>query len=287
MGSVSYVSLRVLDNYGVGLTSNVIHAVQWAVANKATYGINVINLSLGHAIYEPAASDPLVQAVEAAARAGIVVVASAGNYGTNLLTGQIGYAGISSPGNAPSVITVGAEKTFDTTTRSDDRIADYSSRGPTWFDAFAKPDVVAPGHRLLAAVGTSQTLYGLFPTMRQLIGGRAYLTLSGTSMATAVVSGTVALMIEEAKATYGAAPPTNAIKAMLQVSAFPLKDATNQPYHVLAQGAGALNAAGALTLAQAINPTVPVGSYWLATSITKSTTIDGQNVVWGDVNTRP
>ncbi len=113
---VSYVSLRVLDNYGVGATSNVINAVQWAIANKATYGIDVINLSLGHPIFEPAATDPLVQAVEAAVRAGIVVVTSAGNMGTNPLTGQVGYAGISSPGNAPSAITVGAVKTFDTTT---------------------------------------------------------------------------------------------------------------------------------------------------------------------------
>ena len=105
---VSYVSLRVLDDYGLGSTSNVINAVQWAVANKTTYGIDVINLSLGHPIYEPAATDPLVQAVEAAVRAGIVVVASAGNMGTNPLTGQVGYGGISSPGNAPSAITVGA-----------------------------------------------------------------------------------------------------------------------------------------------------------------------------------
>ena len=146
---VSYVSLRVLDNYGVGMTSNVINAVQWAVANKAAYGIDVINLSLGHPIFEPAATDPLVQAVEAAVRAGIVVVTSAGNMGTNPVTGQVGYAGISSPGNAPSAITVGAVKTFDTTSRADDLVADYSSRGPTWFDGYAKPDVVAPGHRLV------------------------------------------------------------------------------------------------------------------------------------------
>ena len=101
-------------------------------------------------------------------------------------------------------------------------------------------------------------------------------------MATGVVSGTVALMIERARVTYGAAPPVNAIKAMLQVSAFPMKGAANATYHVLAQGAGSLNSAGALALAQAINPAVPAGSYWLATGITKSSTVDGQNIVWGD-----
>ena len=156
---VSYVSLRVLDSLGSGLTSNVIAALQWAVANKTSYGIDVINLSLGHPIFEPADSDPLVQAVEAAARAGIVVVVSAGNYGVNSVTGAVGYAGVSSPGNAPSAITVGAVRTFDTTSRADDLIGDYSSRGPTWFDAYAKPDVVAPGHALVSAASHSQTLY--------------------------------------------------------------------------------------------------------------------------------
>ena len=279
---VSYVSLRVLDDYGVGSTSSVIKAIEWAVANKAAYGIDILNLSLGHPIFEPAATDPLVQAVEAAVRNHLVVVTSAGNYGTNPLTGQVGYAGVSSPGNAPSAITVGAEKTFDTNTRTDDVMADYSSRGPSWYDGFVKPDVVAPGHNLVSAAATAQTLYTRLPTKQVTLGGRPYLKLSGTSMATGVVSGTVALMLEQAKATYGVVPPVNAIKAMLQASAFPMNDAAGATYHVLAQGAGALNAAGALELATAINPTTPVGSAWLATGVSEATTIDGQNIVWGD-----
>jgi serine protease AprX len=99
----------------------------------------VLNLSLGHPIYEPAATDPLVQAVERAVAAGIVVVTSAGNEGTNRVTGQVGYAGITSPGNAPSAITVGAVDTRNTTTRLDDQVPSFSSRGPTWYDAYAKP----------------------------------------------------------------------------------------------------------------------------------------------------
>src|SRR5262249_38870273 len=150
----------------------VINAIQWAVSKKTTYGIDVINLSLGHPIYEPAATDPLVQAVEAAVRAGIVVVVSAGNNGANPQTGTVGYGGINSPGNARSAITVGAVKTFDTTSRTDDVIADYSSRGPTWYDGFLKPDVVAPGHRLVAAAALGQTLYTLHPELRQIRGGR-------------------------------------------------------------------------------------------------------------------
>ena len=112
-----------------------------------------------------------MQAVEAAVRAGIVVVASAGNVGVNATTGLVGYAGITSPGNAPSAITVGAVKTLDTTTRTDDVVADYSSRGPTWYDAYAKPDLVAPGHRLLAAATSAQYLYSNYPTLRGPVYG--------------------------------------------------------------------------------------------------------------------
>jgi serine protease AprX len=69
--------------------------------NKDRLGVDIINLSLGHPIYEAAATDPLVQAVEAAVRAGIVVVVSAGNYGVSSITGLPGYAGVLSPANAP------------------------------------------------------------------------------------------------------------------------------------------------------------------------------------------
>lgn len=120
-------SLRVLDDHGAGYTSDVIRAIEWAIQHtKANF--DIINLSLGHPIFEPAASDPLVQAVEAAVRAGIVVVVSAGNYGYDRETGVIGYAGITSPGNAPSAITVGAIDTLLTDTRLDDSVPRYSSR---------------------------------------------------------------------------------------------------------------------------------------------------------------
>ncbi len=77
------IGLRVLDEHGAGETSQVIQAIEFAIAQRDTLGIDVINLSLGHPIYEPAATDPLVRAVERAVDAGIIVVASAGNFGYN------------------------------------------------------------------------------------------------------------------------------------------------------------------------------------------------------------
>jgi serine protease AprX len=285
--NVNLIGLRVLDSSGAGLTSNVIAAIEWAVANKAQYGIRIINLSLGHPIYEPAAQDPLVQAVEAAVRAGIVVVASAGNYGMNMETGQTGYAGISSPGNAPSAITVGALDTKSTETRNDDTVASYSSRGPSWYDAYAKPDLVAPGHRLVGrSASSSSTLAVAAPQLLQYdkYGRLTYIRLSGSSMATAVVSGAVALMMARHDFNFPSAPELtpNAIKAILQYTALPLANVDN-----LTQGAGGLNAGAAVALAGGINTAASSGAYWASSGNYPQTTIAGvtytwaQSYVWG------
>src|SRR5205085_11751320 len=117
----------------------------FAVANRDALGIDVINLSLGHPVYEPPDTDPLVQAVNAAVRAGIIVVASAGNVGKNPKTGDVWYGGILSPANASSVVTVGALDTNGSATLLDDTVPTYSSRGPARFTNLPKPDIVAPG----------------------------------------------------------------------------------------------------------------------------------------------
>jgi serine protease AprX len=209
---VDFVVLKVLDSQGLGSTSDVISAIQFATAHRVSLGIDIINLSIGHPIYEPAASDPLVQAVQAASRAGLVVVVSAGNYGTNPETGQAGYAGITSPGNAPAAITVGAVSAHDTVSRRDDRIATYSSRGPTWYDGMAKPDVVATGSQLASNAARNGTLSSTYPA---LLVGSDYIRLSGTSMATGVVGGLVALMRKPTAGQRRRALTANAVRRRL------------------------------------------------------------------------
>ena len=240
---VTFVGLKVLNGTGGGYTSDVIAALEFATINRASLGIDIINLSLGHPPFESASTDPLVQAVEAAVRAGIVVVASAGNNGRNPRTGLVGYAGISSPGNAPSALTVGAVRTQGTVPRADDRIPGFSSRGPTYYDGRAKPDIVAPGHQVIANAATSSSLYQSYPTLHvQGTTGFDYMMLSGTSQAAGVASGVVAQLIQASRSIGSGItrPPltANAIKAILQFTASKVRDDLGAEYDFLTQGAG-------------------------------------------------
>jgi serine protease AprX len=282
-----FVILKVLDQQGAGYTSDVIRAVDFAVANRDRFGIDIINLSLGHTIYEPAATDPLVQAVERASRAGIIVVAAAGNLGKNPETGLPGYAGITSPGNAPSAITVGAVKTNDTVVRGDDRVPDYSSAGPTWYDAFLKPDILAPGHNIVANAAKRGTLYQNYPQLQA--PDADYMKLSGTSMATAVTSGVVAQVLEAHRSAhpYDPALTPNVTKAVLQYTALNVRNDAGVEYDPLRQGRGALNGKGAIDLGRRLDTSRPQGSFWLTTTPEPFTTIGGephawsQSVIWG------
>jgi len=193
--SARLIDVRVLGSRGSGRTSDVIAGLDWVVANRQAYNIRVINLSLGHPVTEPSATDPLCRAVARAVAAGITVSVSAGNYGLTT-TGQPVLGGITSPGNAPEALTVGALDTKGTLDPSDDEIAPYSSKGPARFEIVVKPDVVAPGNRIVSL--EAQNSY-LSTTYRQWhiagSGKNAYMRLNGSSMSTAVVSGGVALLI--------------------------------------------------------------------------------------------
>jgi serine protease AprX len=136
--------LKVLDGSGRGRISNVIAALEYAIANKDALNIRVINLSVATGVYESYNRDPLTLAARRAVAAGIVVVAAAGNHGRGP-QGQTRYGGVTSPGNAPWVLTIGASSHAGTVDRADDTIAAFSSRGPGALDWTAKPDLVAPG----------------------------------------------------------------------------------------------------------------------------------------------
>jgi serine protease AprX len=237
------VVLKALDGAGGGHISNVIAALEFAIAHRETYNIRIINLSVAAGVYESYLEDPLTLAAKRAVDAGIVVVAAAGNLGRGSLA-RPQYGGIASPGNAPWVLTVGASSHMGTEDRRDDEVAGFSSRGPSAIDRAAKPDLVAPGVGIESLAEPSSVLFGAHPAAR--IWGtvetisQPYLRLSGTSMAAPVVAGTVALMLQ--------ANPTltpNAVKAILQFTA-----ETRAGSDHLTQGAGFLNARGAVELAR-------------------------------------
>src|SRR6202041_158112 len=191
--NVNIINFRVLDQNGAGTDSQVIAAIQRAIQLKSQYNIGVINLSLGRPVFESYTLDPLCQAVEQAWKAGIVVVVAAGNDGRDNSLGTSGYGTIAAPGNDPYVITVGAMNTMGTPSRADDQIASYSSKGPTLFDHVVKPDLVAPGNRIVSLYSSGLTLNHLFPgneipySLYQVNGNSGasdtYYRLSGTSMA--------------------------------------------------------------------------------------------------------
>ena len=284
---VRLYGFKVLDKDGRGRSSDVVRALEFIVANKLSdapdaFKIDVINLSLGHPIYEPAETDPLVRAVEKAVHAGIVVVTAAGNVGSTP-EGDAGYAGVTSPGNARSAITVGAADTKDTQDVADDRVAYFSSRGPTWFDGYAKPDLVAAGVSLTANAPRHSSLYTAYPQLKAVTRGRgSFGTLSGTSMATAVTTGIAALVLEasrDANAGQGLTP--NALKAVLQFTAVSLNDREGLPYDALTQGAGEINARGAVSMARRINTRMSVGDNWLRVEgAVAATQLGGRLIPW-------
>lgn len=236
------VVLKVLDRAGHGYISSVIAALDYAVATRAAYNVRVVNVSVAAGVYESYNTDPLTLAARRAVESGLVVVAAAGNLGRNA-AGKTQYGGITAPGNAPWVLTVGASSHMGTPDREGDAIAPFSWRGPSYIDYSAKPDIVAPGvgiesltdaSTLLYETRPSARLWGAIPTVSE-----PYLRMSGTSMAAPVVAGTVALMLQANPAL-----TPNAVKAILHYTA----EAHRGVDH-LTQGAGSLNARGAVALA--------------------------------------
>ena len=233
----SLIDVRVLGSDGDGLTSDVIAGIDWAIANRARYNIRVINLSLGHPVTEPSTTDPLCQAVARAVTAGIVVVASAGNYGTSARAPGARRHYLS--GKFAAGDHCGSDRHVRDALDADDRVAPYSSRGPTPFEMAVKPDVVAPGTKLVSLEVPGSYLTRAFPQWHIAgTGKNAYMRLSGTSMAAAVVSGGVALLLNAQPSMSPAQ-----VKIALQMGARYMPDGG-----LIGSGAGCVNFAQSLTI---------------------------------------
>jgi subtilisin family serine protease len=246
------INLRVLGNDGTGTISNAISAINWAISNKSAHNIRVINISFGTPPKDSYTTDPLCIAARQAYNAGILVVASAGNNG-RATNGTKLYGSINSPGIEPSVLTVGAANTYGTDDRMDDRVTSFSSRGPTRgyktvsgkkvYDNLIKPDIIAPGNKLIGARSgpsnyNNTSLVNRYPSLNinsSSADNLGVMYLSGTSMAAPIASGAAAMLFQiRPDITPGMA------KAILMYTAQPVQGA-----NTLEQGTGLINIKGA------------------------------------------
>lgn len=305
----SLVSLRALDGNGQGTDSSVISAIDRAIALKNVYGIRVLNLSLGRQIQESYGQDPLCRELQAAWQSGLVVVVAAGNNGRDNSMGTSGYGTITSPGNSPYGITVGAMKDLSTAFRGDDLIASYSSKGPTLLDHVVKPDILAPGNSIAAALAPSSALAqqypgNIVPVSYYKAGGAntagPYIRLSGTSMAAPMVSGAAALLLQKDPSL-----TPDGVKAKLMKTAtknFPAISVWTDPatgagyastYDLFTVGAGYLDVWAALNNNDAMTGTAlsPLAFYnstaanvsllYDSTAVWNTTAVWGAPAVWG------
>jgi len=270
--SATLLALQVLDHQGGGQMSDVLAALDWLYEYGAYFDIRVVNLSLGMGIAESNATDPLVLAAERLWDAGMVVVVAAGNEGFH------GNMTITSPGNSRKVITVGSltdNGTGDDIT--DDYVSSFSSRGPTVGDYVLKPDLVAPGNRLVAAVPkNSALLHDLADRVVPCTAAQcddSYLELSGTSMATPMVTAAVARMLEKDS---GLSPAT--VKARLMRSARKIIDEPTSAGAGVLDVDAALNDTGVVIGGDALSPLM------VRDDSNSGILIEDTAELWGDVS---
>jgi serine protease AprX len=179
------VSVKVAGATGQTDLATVIAGVGWTIANQSTDNIRVLNMSLGYLPIESTVIDPLDQAVEQAWEAGITVVTSAGNSGP-------GNGSVTSPGDDPLVVTVGAVDDGAQTHPAKDTMTTFSSVGPTNPDGWFKPDLVSSGRSVVSLRDPGSTIDTQNPSAR--VGDTNFVG-SGTSFSAAVTSGAAALLI--------------------------------------------------------------------------------------------
>jgi serine protease AprX len=224
------LSVKVGDADGSVDVTQVIAAIDWVVQHRYDNGMNirVINLSYGTNSTQPYTIDPLAYAAEQAWKAGIVVVTAAGNSGIG--------SGLADPADDPWLISVGAADTMGTPSFGDDQPASFSASpsacapGPITCSA----TILAPGAHMqglrVAGSYTDQNNPGAAL-------GDLYFRGSGTSEATAYVSGAVALLLQK----YPQLTPDQ-VKRMFSASTQQLSG-----YSSLVQGNGELDLNALLT----------------------------------------
>ncbi|HEV8535154.1 MAG TPA: S8 family peptidase [Candidatus Limnocylindria bacterium] len=263
------IDVRVIGAGGATNVSTLLRGMQWVLANRTTYNIRVVNLSAGGKVVTSYRNDPLATGVEILTFSGIAVVVSAGNNGP-------GESTITSPGSDPYVITVGATDDNATPALEDDSLPFWSSRGPTAIDLLSKPDVVAPGRKMVSLRSPGSTLDREYPD-RMVAGldplAPAYFRLSGTSMAAPMVTGIVALMLERNPSLTPAE-----VKQRLKATATPLLfGSTNTT------GAGFVDAVAAVNASDSPSerPAYGVSDGFAAEAYSL---VFGQPITWRDLN---
>ena len=266
------VALQVLDKDGNGSMSDVMAALDWLKTYGRHFNVRVVNLSLGKGISESNTTDPLVQAVEDLWDAGMVVVVAAGN------DGYEGSMTVTSPGNSRKVITVGSITDNGTgLDHGDDYRSSFSSQGPTIGDHVLKPDLLAPGNRVVGSVDKNSKLAKLLADRVKacrkdslLCGDSTYLELSGTSMAAPLVSATVALMLEKDPSLTPATVKARLMRSARKIDA----DPTEAGAGVLDVEA-ALNDSGVLK-GQALSPIM------VFDAASNTVLVEDTAILWGD-----